>query len=295
MITRGLCGLALILAVGCDGGGGGSGGGSSAADEVSYDGSESGLAAANVQAGLDEITARVAAAESAVGDHEPRLAALEAATSGAPAASAVTYDGSTSGVEADNVQAAIDAAAALAAANAARLDGLTAAEVAYVPAAAEPETDVQAALADARARVAALEASVATLQSQLEAVDGAVADLAGSTDPQLVTCPDGMIDAVGFCIDEVPREPLDHTIAVVICDNFGYSLCTAAQQVTGCKTQPVAFPVEPVEIVDELVGNDEVMATSKCAVVGPIEDNSVDLHPFRCCVTKAALVYGLPD
>lgn len=76
--------------------------------DITYDNTTSGLTATDGQTAIDEVEARVDTAETNIGNNATAISDHLADTVGAHAASAISYDNSTSGLTATEAQAAID-------------------------------------------------------------------------------------------------------------------------------------------------------------------------------------------
>ena len=173
---------------------GSSGSANVSAAEVAYEPDDAGLSATNVQAAVDELASR-----SNPNDHEARLTSAESTI------------------------AALSADLKLATSR------LVAAEAGVAKVAAlEAKVDVLESSLNAVKAIVATKAA----QDTVEAAESALEQLSKKVDPDLISCPTGMVeynDNGTFCIDSKPREPTSHLAASAFCADDGYSLCRAEQ------------------------------------------------------------------
>jgi hypothetical protein len=140
-----------------------------------------------------------------------------------------------------------------------------------------------------------LAATVATNTGTANAAK-AIADV---VDPSAVACPNGMVESAivgGFCIDSQSIEGVPY-LAPLECGNRGAQVCTVEELLSACYNDEATMEVDT-----PLFGADYVSADGSAKQMqrnsnGQCTANDAGATAilngfFRCCRTKASLVYG---
>lgn len=268
------------------------------ADEVTYDRSATELGADNVQAALDELAARSSSHDGSIvslAQSSEKVATLSA-TIEAQATKIVSLEGEIGTLTAD-----VEELKEL-------LDSLKAEEVAYDDSVTElGATTVQEAMEAAAAVHGELSsmaesgdsevlASVTTLEEKQEAMQEQI-----DAPPGPRPCPEDMEPAnEAFCVEVAQEAKASFLTAISACYNRGRRLCTVFELTIGCQKLGEAggFGDETYEWSHNILGYssgpaDEPIASfaaygggSCLEMIKATAKYPVDLHPFRCCITR---------
>ena len=285
------------------------------AKELAYDGAASALAAKQVQAAIDELAGRVQTLEG----QEPAP----------PTATEITLDGAAAGLSAKTVQGGAEELATGLSTLSARVDALDAADpsatladhgarLSAVEAATTSRsktlTELQAALTAQEQAGAALETKVTdsqkevdtlktsatqngadldTVETELTTLKAELATASANIEalqallPENVVCPQGMKGhpSGNYCIDE-ESATAGLQSAFIHCFNRGMRVCASHEWLPFCNSggeQKLYWTSDFTSPTTALQYDCNAL---------PAEVSILEPAPYRCCVDRAALVFG---
>jgi hypothetical protein len=239
-----------------------------------------------LEAESTQLKADLATSQATVADLTTRLEALEGQDDPASAAEVTALD-----TQLTIAVTAIDEGVTARSALGARLDSAEAAT-------ATNTTDIselQAATTGLSSDQQLLAATVATNTSTANSAK-AIADV---VDPSAVACPDGMVETAlvgGFCIDSQSTEGV-LSVAPLECGYRGARVCTVEELLSACYNNEATMEVDTPLFGADFVGADGSAKRMKRHSNGQCTTDDagatgVSNGFFRCCRTKASLVYG---